>query len=70
MADLARCGLPAQARRAVEVTASAAIAFAAWLLLMPVLGFAAMAVHAVLFGAWPWPAKAMYLMVGATLGLV
>lgn len=70
MIDLARCDLPGQARRAVEVTASAAIAFVAWLLLMPVLGFCAMGVHAALFGQWPWPAKVMYLGLGHLLGLI
>lgn len=70
MADLARYEFTAQARRAVEVTASVALGFLVWLLLMPVLGFGPMAVHAAMFGVWPWPAKAMYIMVGAALGLI
>jgi hypothetical protein len=70
MADLALCDFAAQARRAVEVAASVIVGFAAWLLLMPILGFAALTVHAALFGAWPWPAKVMYLGLGHLLGLI
>lgn len=70
MVDLARYDVVALGRRAVEVTASAAIAFVVWLLCLPVLGFIAMGLHAALFGAWPWPAKVMYIMVGAALGLI
>ncbi|GAA0570800.1 hypothetical protein [Caenispirillum bisanense] len=68
--DLARCNFLGLGRRAVEVTASAAIAFGAWLLLMPILGFAAMALQRLLTGEWPWPAKVMYLGLGRLLGLI
>jgi hypothetical protein len=68
--DFARCDFLGLSRRAVEVTGYAVGGFLAWLLCLPVICFAGLALYALATGAWPQAATILYLALGNLLGLI
>ena len=59
--DFARCDFIGLGRRAAEVTGYAVGGFLVWLLCLPVICFAGLALYALATGAWPREATVLYL---------
>lgn len=70
MADLVHCDLSGLGRSAAKVAGYAVGGFALWLLCLPVICFAGLAVYAIATGYWPREATVLYLALGHLVGLI